>query len=73
VLFNTYVNGGKGLVQKILKKLGPNWTADEFLDELEAFYRRHVVAVPKDKKFLKGWLNRTEDLRKLIHASGNNS
>jgi hypothetical protein len=73
VLFNTYVNGGKGLVQKILKNLGPGWTADEFLDELEAFYHRHVAAVPKDKKFLQGWLNRTEDLRRLIHASGNNT
>jgi hypothetical protein len=73
VLFNTYENGGKGLVQKILKRLGPNWTADEFLDELEAFYRRHVLVVKKDKKYLQGWLNRTEDLRKLIHANVNNS
>jgi len=73
VLFNTYENGGKGLVQKILKRLEPNWTADEFLDELEAFYHRHAAAAPKDKKCLQGWLNRTEDLRRLIHASGNNT
>lgn len=36
------------------------------LNEREGWYYRHVKAVPSQQKFLKGWLNRVEDLRKYL-------
>jgi hypothetical protein len=40
--------------------------ASVFLDGQEAFYRRLVERRPRLKKFLKGWLNRTGDLRRRM-------
>jgi hypothetical protein len=37
-----------------------------FLDERAAFYRRLSDAVAHDRRFLAGWLNRVESLRKLL-------
>lgn len=36
------------------------------LDEREAWYHRHVEAVPAHQKFLRGWLNRVRDLRAYL-------
>jgi len=63
IFFNCCVNCGVGRANKILKLTGKN--PKKFLDEQEAFYRRLVEARPTSKKYLKGWLNRTEDLRKI--------
>ena len=63
VFFNACVNCGAGRARKLLVEAG---TADGFLDAQEAFYRRLVEARPVLKKFLKGWLNRTADLRRWI-------
>lgn len=38
-----------------------------FLDQRDAFYRRLAESRPSSQKYLKGWLNRTEDLRKTLH------
>lgn len=64
VVFNCCVNAGWGRVQKIFAT-GVK-TASGFLDEQEAFYKRLAAARPKDRKFLKGWLNRTGSLRKKL-------
>lgn len=64
VVYNCCVNAGFGRAQKIFAK-GVK-TASEFLDEQEAFYHRLSQARPKDKKFLKGWLSRTQSLRKHL-------
>jgi lysozyme family protein len=66
VFFNCCVNCGIGRATKILKISGKN--SDKFLDEQEAFYKRLAEARPSSKKFLKGWLNRTKDLRSKIKA-----
>jgi len=63
IFFNCCVNCGVGRANKILKLTGKN--PKKFLDEQEAFYGRLVEARPTSKKYLKGWLNRTEDLRKI--------
>ena len=61
--------GGKGFgvygrARKLLLKSGPDVAA--FLDERAAFYRRLSDAVAHDRRFLAGWLNRVESLRKLL-------
>jgi len=63
IFFNCCVNCGVGRANKILKITGKN--PKKFLDEQEAFYRRLAEARPTSKKYLKGWLNRTNDLRKI--------
>ena len=65
VYFNCCVNCGVGRARKILAKCH---TASSFLTEQENFYQRLVDAKPSLRKFLKGWLNRTKDLRKFIGA-----
>jgi hypothetical protein len=61
--FNCCVNCGFGRAKKILEK---SKTAAEFMDNQEAFYRGLVDSKPAFSKFLKGWLNRTGDLRKFL-------
>lgn len=60
VYFNACVNCGEGRADKLLKLA--NGSASRFLDEQEAFYRRL-----NKPKYLKGWLNRTRDLRKFCN------
>lgn len=64
IWFNCCVNCGIGRAQKIFKISGKN--PKKFLDEQEDFYKRLAEARPSSKKFLKGWLNRTQDLRKTV-------
>jgi lysozyme family protein len=64
VYFNACVNTGYYRATTLLE--ASNNDADKFLDEQEAFYRRLVESRPSSQKYLKGWLARTEDLRKKI-------
>ena len=62
--FNACVNCGAGRAKKFLDESGGNWRA--FLSEQDDFYRRLAAARPPLKKYLKGWRNRTSDLRKWL-------
>lgn len=64
VFFNACVNCGAGRARKILAS--GDQSASAFLDNQDAFYQRLVMARPTLHKYLKGWLNRTEDLRKVL-------
>lgn len=64
VWFNCCVNCGRGRADKLRARSGLD--ALKFLDEQEAFYHRLAEHKPTLKKFLKGWLNRTADLRRFI-------
>lgn len=61
--FNCCVNCGAGRAKKLL---AGNNDAAKFILAQEGFYYRLASAKPSLKKFLKGWLNRTEDLRKFL-------
>lgn len=63
VYFNCCVNCGVGRARKILAN---NHTASTFLDAQDAFYRALANSRPSLSKFLRGWLNRTADLRKFL-------
>ena len=62
--FNACVNCGPGRAAKFLAAAGGSWR--RYLDEHEAFYHRLAAAKPRLKKFLKGWLHRTRDLRSTL-------
>lgn len=62
--FNACVNCGAGRAKKFMFAAGGSWR--QYISEQEAFYKRLAAYNPKLKKFLKGWLNRTEDLRKTL-------
>lgn len=66
VVFNCAVNAGFGRVRQILIAIGADGSASQFLDEQEAFYRRLAEARPRSQKYLKGWLNRVNALRRLL-------
>lgn len=68
VYFNACVNCGAGRAGTLLKSLPSPPSAAGFLDAQEAFYRRLAQARPGLRKFLKGWLNRTADLRRKVNA-----
>jgi lysozyme family protein len=63
VFFNACVNCGIGRANKLLKESGKN--PSKFLDLQEDFYKIISDHNPNLKKFLKGWLARTSDLRKV--------
>ena len=63
VFFNCCVNCGVGRATKIKAQSGIN--GSKFLDIQESFYRSLAESRPSSKKYLKGWLARTEDLRKV--------
>ena len=67
IFFNCCVNCGFSRAHKILKLSGDN--GSKFLKEQEAFYKRLVDQKPSTKIYLKGWLNRTKDLRKVCVLS----
>jgi lysozyme family protein len=64
VFFNACVNCGAARARALLEGAPIPHTADGFLDAQEAFYRRLAEARPPLRKYLKGWLNRTADLRR---------
>ena len=65
VFFNACVNCGIARSNTILHQASPGGYTD-FLDYQESFYHRLATARPSLGKFLKGWLNRTQDLRKFL-------
>lgn len=58
VYFNACVNCGQGRADKLMALA--QGSASKFLDAQEDFYRRL-----NKPKYIKGWLNRTQDLRKF--------
>jgi hypothetical protein len=68
VFFNAAVNTGGGQAGKFLQRSKGNWT--EFLAQHEQFYYNLVESKPSMGKFLKGWLNRTKDLRAWCYKNG---
>lgn len=63
ILFNACVNCGWGRASKLL--IESKGSPERFLQALADFYRRLAAARPRSRKFLKGWLNRTNDLAKV--------
>lgn len=61
VHFDTCVNTGAGQAKKFLVR---SRNAAEYLELRDDFYRGLAARRPRMKKFLKGWLNRTADLRR---------
>jgi len=63
IYFNCCVNCGVGRATKIKSQSGIN--GSKFLDIQNMFYRELAHRRPSSMKYLKGWLARTEDLRKV--------
>ena len=67
VWFNACVNCGVGRAQKLVRQAGAN--PRKFLDAQDDFYKNLAEARPSSRKYLKGWLARTADLRKVCGLS----
>ncbi len=65
VYFNCCINCGSGRASQFLR-IASDTDPARFLDAQDAFYARLAAARPASKKYLKGWLNRTADLRKFL-------
>ena len=61
--FNACVNCGGSRARKLL---ATSRNAAGFIDNQEAFYRALAAKRADLRQFLKGWLNRTGDLRKFV-------
>jgi lysozyme family protein len=62
--YDACINCGKARANRFLA--AANGDADKYNNEREAFYGRLVDSRPSSKKYLKGWVNRVNDLRKWI-------
>lgn len=62
-VFDTAVNMGVSIAKKFLEK---NFTPDGYLTLREKRYYEIVKKNPAQEKFLKGWLNRIDELKKEI-------
>lgn len=62
--FDASLNTGVGRANRFL--LASNGDVAEYINQRDAFYHRLVAFRPKSAKYLKGWLNRTMDLRKYL-------
>ena len=67
VYFNACVNCGVGRATKLLRMSGAN--ASKYLSLQDNFYESLAESRPSSRKYLKGWLRRTEDLRKVCNLS----
>jgi len=65
--FDSAVNCGAGRSNRFLA--ASNGDADKYLNERDAFYHRLVAARPRSAKYLKGWLNRTNSLRRFLQIT----
>src|SRR6185312_3562427 len=65
--FDACVNCGARRANKFLKAAGSNVL--NYNDERDAFYHRLVKARPRSRKYLRGWLNRTHDLRTFLNLT----
>lgn len=63
VHFDSCVNVGAGQANRFLVR---SQNSTEYLDLREAFYRRLATKKPGMRKFLRGWLNRVNDLRRWV-------
>ena len=66
VFFNACVNCGSSRAMRILRATQEGECALAFLEEQEGFYRRLVGTRPPLRRYLKGWLNRTHDLKVFL-------
>lgn len=65
--FDTAVNIGVPRTKNMLNKVK---TWEELVHDREEYYRNLAVVKPLMQKYLKGWLNRTTALRKLLEGEG---
>lgn len=65
VYFNACVNAGVGRADKLLAIA--DGSASAFLDAQGQFYRNLAAKKPRMQKYLKGWLNRVDTLRKFLN------
>jgi len=63
IFFNSCVNCGVGRAVKLMRASAAN--PSKFIDAQEEFYKALVNSRPSLTKYLKGWLARTRDLRKV--------
>jgi len=62
VLFDMYVNHSPSSVRRLREASGDDWM--KLIQKRKDFYGQLVAKNPKMKVFLKGWLNRANDLTK---------
>ena len=63
-IFNCAVNRGVGTALQYIKEAGKDYST--FLARCEKGYKNIVINNPKMGKFLKGWLNRNNALKKFL-------
>ena len=68
IYFNCCVNCGVGRATKIKSQSGLDGL--KFLHIQDLFYKSLAESRPSSKKYLKGWLARTEDLRRVTGLIG---
>ena len=66
VQFDCAVNCGLKTAKNLYKEIGPN--ALGLIARREAYYNRLVSSKPNLKVFIKGWMNRTSALRKIVES-----
>ena len=64
---DTAWGSGHGKAKEMLNKYGDN--VDKFLQAKEDYYRQIAKNNPSQKTFLKGWLNRNNDLGNFVNTS----
>lgn len=73
--FNIAINSGSGRLSKYLQSvkdpesMSPDALSDYLISSQEDFYYSLARVNPSQKRFLKGWLNRTNDLKAFIKAN----
>jgi hypothetical protein len=61
------VNCGTGRANRFLA--AAHGDVGKYLNERDAFYHRLAAARPRSAKYLRGWLNRTRDLRHFLQIT----
>jgi hypothetical protein len=65
VHFNAYVNTGPGQAATLLRRSGGS--AQLYINAQERFYRNLARGKPNFDRYLRGWINRSEDLKVFLN------
>ena len=68
-VFDTAVNLGSDMARAMIDWTQPQFDPQAYLDKRVQYYIQRIKKKPAKRKYLAGWMNRVNDLRKFLNVN----